>query len=435
MGVPYRPPRRQPEPRILGPQTATVVGPAGEEVYTDEHGRIKVQFHWDREGARDENSSCFVRVAQTWAHAGYGSVFIPRMGMEVVVHFLDGRPDRPLVTGCVYNGENLTPHPLPDEKSKSVIYTNTSIGGGGFNELTFEDAKGSEQIYIHGQKDWVTDVLNDKNTNVGNNQDLAVDANRTKHVAGDHTSTIDGNDTSTISGNKTLTLSGNDDSTMSSNRTLTLSGNDDATISGNRTTAISGNETLSVSGNRTVAISGNLTKTVGASQHTTSGGGHTETRTITGDMVYVATAVVEGVINGSGSQGWGPIQVEHKGFYTKTTAAVKVFEKLAVHSDSIIGVAIKKVLAKNVVWATVKIDMTGAKCLGKCGSGTWDFTPGKLTGKGGGSSAALTGSGITIKSSSIVFRKAPFTFKGKTKVKGHTDIGGKCLKTKNLVAC
>ncbi|MBN4050401.1 type VI secretion system tip protein VgrG, partial [Desulfobulbus sp. AH-315-M07] len=150
--LPVRPMRSTPKPRMYGAQTAMVVGPSGAEVYVDDQSRIKVQFHWDREGKADEASSCWIRVAQTWSGAGWGALTVPRIGMEVVVHFLEGDPDKPLVTGCVYNAT----HPPPlDSHTKSVFRTNSSPGGGGANELSFEDEKGAEEVYLHAQRDFV----------------------------------------------------------------------------------------------------------------------------------------------------------------------------------------------------------------------------------------------------------------------------------------
>ncbi|MCA9698936.1 MAG: type VI secretion system tip protein VgrG, partial [Myxococcales bacterium] len=194
----WRPARRTRRPRIPSMQTATVVGPAGEEIHTDEHGRIKVQFHWSRETEYDENSSCFIRVVQPWAGNGWGFVFLPRIGMEVAVTFIDGDPDRPVVTGCLYNGANATPYPLPDDKTKSTIKSDSSPGGGGFNELRFEDAAGAEEIYIHAQKDFNEVVLNDHNTTVGNNQTNNVDVDQTQTVHGNQSETVDGNQDMTV---------------------------------------------------------------------------------------------------------------------------------------------------------------------------------------------------------------------------------------------
>ncbi|HEX8604412.1 MAG TPA: type VI secretion system tip protein TssI/VgrG, partial [Pseudoduganella sp.] len=140
----YRPPRMAGKPFVHGPQTAIVVGKAGEEIWTDRHGRIKVQFHWERERKDNETSSCWVRVQQGWAGKGWGTMFIPRVGMEVVVSFLEGDPDQPLVTGCVYNADTIPPYDLPANQTRSTIKTNSSKGGGGFNEIRFEDKKGAE---------------------------------------------------------------------------------------------------------------------------------------------------------------------------------------------------------------------------------------------------------------------------------------------------
>lgn len=158
----YRPPRVTPWPVMRGSQTARVSGPAGEEIYTDKYGRVKVQFNWDREGEFDENSSCWIRVSQGMAGGQYGIMFLPRIGQEVIVDFLEGDPDQPIITGRVYNADQMPPYGLPDEKTKSSIKSNSSPGGGGFNELRFEDKKDDEQIFLHAQKDMDVRVKNDE---------------------------------------------------------------------------------------------------------------------------------------------------------------------------------------------------------------------------------------------------------------------------------
>lgn len=180
----FRPAVQTPKPKVYGAQTATVTGPAGEEIHTDAHGRIKVKFHWDRLSPTDHSSSCWVRVAQMWGGSGWGTFFLPRIGMEVVVQFLDGNPDRPLVVGCVYNGNNPPPYPLPDKKTVSTIKSNSSIGGDGFNEIRFEDMKDAEEIYMHAQKDLLEEVLNNRTRSVGNNETVSVGGNRSVTVAG-----------------------------------------------------------------------------------------------------------------------------------------------------------------------------------------------------------------------------------------------------------
>lgn len=188
----YCPPRTMPRPRVLGPQTAIVTGPSGEEIHTDAHGRIKVHFPWDRLSPKDECASCWLRVAQSWAGRGFGTWFLPRVGMEVVVEFLEGNPDRPLVTGCVYNPDTSLPYPMPDEKTKSTIKTQTSPGGEGFNELRFEDAKDAEEIWIHAQKDLNVKVLNNESKTVDIDQCLNVGGNQTIVVKGNQTITVKG---------------------------------------------------------------------------------------------------------------------------------------------------------------------------------------------------------------------------------------------------
>jgi type VI secretion system secreted protein VgrG len=182
--VVFRPVRVTPRPAIHGVQTAVVTGPSGEEIYTDEFGRVKVHFHWDRVGVFDERSSCWIRVSQLWAGGQYGSIFTPRIGHEVIVEFEEGDPDRPIITGRVYNNETKVPYTLPDEKTKSTIKTNSSTGGGGYNEIRFEDKAGEEQIFIHAQFDEDIRIENDdgltvgrdRNQNVG--RDLSVKADR-----------------------------------------------------------------------------------------------------------------------------------------------------------------------------------------------------------------------------------------------------------------
>lgn len=146
--VSFRPSRMTAKPVVQGPQTAVVVGPKGEEIYTDGHGRVKVQFHWDRQGKKDEKSSCWIRVSQLWAGAGWGAMFIPRIDQEVIVEFMEGDPDRPVVTGRVYNGDNTPPYELPAEKTKSTIKSNTSKGGGSANELLMEDSQGKTKVVL-----------------------------------------------------------------------------------------------------------------------------------------------------------------------------------------------------------------------------------------------------------------------------------------------
>ena len=175
--VPYRSALNHPKPRVLGAQTAVVTGPAGEEIHCDEYGRVKVQFFWDREGKADDKTSCWLRVSNSWAGDGYGGIAIPRVGMEVLVTFLEADPDQPLVTGCLYHAEHQVPYDLPANKTRSVFKTLSSPGGGGYNELRIEDRKGAEQIYIHAQRDWDENIEHDQKIRVGHERHDTVEKN------------------------------------------------------------------------------------------------------------------------------------------------------------------------------------------------------------------------------------------------------------------
>ncbi|WP_339650723.1 type VI secretion system tip protein TssI/VgrG, partial [Halopseudomonas pelagia] len=178
--VPFRPQLAHPKPKLLGSQTAVVTGPAGEEIHCDEYGRIKVQFHWDREGQGNDQTSCWLRVSSSWAGNQYGGIAIPRIGMEVLITFLEGDPDQPLVTGCLYHKTHPTPYELPANKTRSVFKTLSSVpggGGGGYNELRIEDKKGEEQIYLHAQRDWDENIEHDQKIRVGHERHDRVEAN------------------------------------------------------------------------------------------------------------------------------------------------------------------------------------------------------------------------------------------------------------------
>jgi type VI secretion system secreted protein VgrG len=233
---PFRPPRVTPKPAIHGLQTAVVTGKAGEEIWTDKYGRIKVKFHWDRWGKKDESSSCWIRVAYGWSGKQWGAVAIPRIGQEVVVSFLEGDPDRPLVVSSVYNDEQMPPYGLPANQTQSGVKTRSSKGGGAsnFNELRFEDKKGSEDVYFHAEKDFHRVVENNDDLLVMNNQTIEVKQNRTEVVT-------QGNEQTTIKqGNRTEELSmGNEQLTIKmGNRQVQLDmGNDDLKLKmGNQTT-------------------------------------------------------------------------------------------------------------------------------------------------------------------------------------------------------
>lgn len=201
----YRAPMKTPKPRIYGAQTAVVTGPAGEEIATDKYGRVKVQFPWHREGKYDADTSCWVRVGQMWASNKWGSMFIPRIGMEVIVSFIGGDPNEPIITGCVYGPGTMPPYDLPDNKTRSTIKSNSSPGGGGFNELRFEDKEGEEQIFIHGEKDLDVRIKNDRKEWIGNDRHLIVKNNKLENVEKDKSLIVGGDKMEDVSGTVSLT--------------------------------------------------------------------------------------------------------------------------------------------------------------------------------------------------------------------------------------
>lgn len=222
--VPFRPARRARKPVVEGTQTAVVVGKSGEEIWTDQYGRVIVQFFWDREGTSDEKSSCWIRVAQGWAGKQWGFIAIPRIGQEVIVSFLEGDPDRPIITGSVYNADQMPPYSLPDKQIQSTWKSMSSKGGGGFNELRLDDTKGSEQIFIHGEKDmdmrlkndrreWIGQdrhlvVTRDKLEKTGRDSHLSLERDHVEKVGRDHHLTIGGKEAITINGSHSLSVTG-----------------------------------------------------------------------------------------------------------------------------------------------------------------------------------------------------------------------------------
>jgi type VI secretion system secreted protein VgrG len=188
--VPFRPLRSTPQPVVRGPESGVVVGPKGEEIYVDEYGRVKVQFQWDRKGKRDENSSAWIRVAQPWAGNQWGTLFIPRIGDEVLIEFVHGDLGRPYVIGSLYNGEDRPPYALPAGQTITTIKSHSSKGSSGSNELRFEDKTNSEEIYLHAQKNWRTVVENDESETIGSNKTLQVGGNRTETVGKAMTLTV-----------------------------------------------------------------------------------------------------------------------------------------------------------------------------------------------------------------------------------------------------
>jgi type VI secretion system secreted protein VgrG len=286
--LPFRPERTIPRPTIDGTQTAVVVGNSGDEIFTDKYGRVKVQFPWDRQGQNNADSSCWIRVATPWAGTQWGIVHIPRVGQEVVVAFEEGDPDRPIVVGSVYNAQEMPPYTLPDNMTQSGYLSRSTKSGtsDNFNQLRFEDKKGSEEVYFHAEKDYNSVVENNETRKVGfdkhdkGDQTIQIYNNRSLSVGGGKSQADDGSETITVFNNQTLTVgdsqakNGSQTITIYKDRTETVkTGNESVTIEqGNRTVTVSqGNDTHEVKqGNREVTIDmGNDTLTIKMGNQTT----------------------------------------------------------------------------------------------------------------------------------------------------------------------
>ena len=261
--APYRAPRRARKPVVEGPQTAVVTGPRGEEIHCDEYGRIKVQFHWDRVGKKDQNTTCWVRVSQTHAGGGWGAMHLPRIEEEVVVSFLEGDPDQPLVTGRVYNADKMPAYALPDNKTRSGYQSRSSPGGGAgnFNELTFEDKAGQEQVYMHAER----------------NMDTVIEVDETREVGNDRTKTIGHDETTEVGNDRTEEVGNNEKITIGNNREESVRVNEDIDIGVNRTTKVGVNEELTVGASRKKTVGAGETNMIMAKRDTTVVGPDTET--------------------------------------------------------------------------------------------------------------------------------------------------------------
>jgi type VI secretion system secreted protein VgrG len=232
--LPYRPRRKTPKPVVQGSQTAVVVGPSGEEIFTDKYGRVKVQFHWDREGKNDENSSCWIRVGTSWAGRQWGAIRIPRIGHEVIVDFLEGDPDQPIVVGSVYNADMMPPYELPENKTQSGVKSRSSLGGGpkNFNEIRFEDKKGKEEFYQHAERNLTTVVEHDEGRSVGGDRGTGIGGNDSREVGKNDTHEIKGYQTVHVKGFQRTNIDGFHEMTVGQHRKTTITSDDTANVGG-----------------------------------------------------------------------------------------------------------------------------------------------------------------------------------------------------------
>jgi len=299
--MPFRSPITTPKPKMMSTQTAIVTGPSGEEIWTDKYGRIKVQFHWDQQGQYDENSSCWIRVNQGWAGKSWGHLSLPRIGQEVIVSFINGNPDTPIVTGAVYNAQHVVPYPLPAQQTKSTFKSLSTKGGLpwlNYNEFRFEDKKGLEEVYLQAEKDWNTLVKNDKTQNIQNDETLTVDHDRTRTVHHDeqvtvdndrrktvhhdeqtiidhdHTQTVSHDEHLVVAHDRTRIVHHDEYITINNNRNQQVNNNQHQVIGVDQNIAIGHNQTETVGNNQTEQVGNTLSRQVGGHQNETIGGNH-----------------------------------------------------------------------------------------------------------------------------------------------------------------
>jgi type VI secretion system secreted protein VgrG len=272
--TPYRPPRSTPKPVVQGAQTAIVVGAGGEEIYTDQYGRVKVQFPWDREGKNNENSGCWIRVAQVWAGKQWGAMHIPRIGQEVIVNFLEGDPDQPIITGRVYNGANMPPYDLPANKTQSGIKSRSSKDGSAanFNEIRFEDKIGSELVTIHAEKDHELSVENDETHTVGRDENQTIGRDETAKVGRDESHSVGRDRTKSVTGNETNSIGKSRSESVGANESISITANRDESVGGNDTISIGKNHELSVGKNQSINVGEKRSLNVSSDESITIGG-------------------------------------------------------------------------------------------------------------------------------------------------------------------
>jgi len=264
----YRSRLKTPKPRTRGPETAVVVGPSGSEIHTDQYGRVKVHFHWDRYGKKDGGDSCWIRVSHPWAGSNFGGIHIPRVGQEVIVDYEQGDPDRPIITGRVYNAQQMPPWDLPANKTQSGFLTRSSLQGApaNANALRFEDAKGKEQVWLHAERNQDIEVEVDETHWVGQDRKKTIDRDETTAVHRNRTETVDGNETITIHQNRIETVDQNETITIHQNRARTVDGNEAVTVHQNRTKTIGSSETSKIGQNKAETIMLASVQSVGAAR-------------------------------------------------------------------------------------------------------------------------------------------------------------------------
>ena len=271
--LPFRPLRVTPRPSVQGSQSAVVVGPPGEEIFTDKYGRVKVQFHWDRQGKNDADSSCWIRVATHWAGKSWGGIHLPRIGQEVIVDFLEGDPDNPIIVGSVYNADQMPPFALPGNKTQSGIRTRSSPGGNPAtcNEFRFEDKMGSELVFLHAEKDSQISVEHNEDHTVGHDRSVKVEHDESEQVLNNRTAVVGNNEDVTIAVNRSTTVGASERRTVGASRTTEVGGSDSHTVGGSLSTTVGGAITTTAGGAISTTAGGIITTTAGGAIAITAG--------------------------------------------------------------------------------------------------------------------------------------------------------------------
>jgi type VI secretion system secreted protein VgrG len=271
--TPYKPERSTEVPKAYGYESAVVVGPSGEEIFTDKYGRVKVQFFWDRRGKKDDKSSCWVRVSTVWAGKGWGVINTPRIGQEVLIAYINGDPEDPIIVGRLYNAEQMPPYALPANKTQSGIKTRSTLQGtpDNFNEIRFEDKKGSEEVYIHAEKDKKIVVENDRASSVGHDNSEDVGHDEKISVSNDQKLDVGNNQTIGIGKSRTLSVGKDDTISVGANRSETVGSSETVQVGKNRTHTISENDSLEVGGNAGMKVGKEQTIDVAEGRKTSIG--------------------------------------------------------------------------------------------------------------------------------------------------------------------
>lgn len=287
--LPYRPEQLTPKPHTSGPQTAVVVGPSGDEIYTDKYGRVKVQFFWDRYGKKDENSSCWIRVSHPWAGEKWGFIHIPRIGQEVIVDFIGGDPDYPMITGRVYNADQMPPYGLPDNKSASGIKSRSTKGGGAtdFNEIRMEDSKGKEQLYVHAQRNLDTVVEESESRVVAVDRNSRIGQNDSRFVKKDDKHVVGANQAVQVQANQSIAVTGNQDNSVKGDQSNMVNGNLTQSVGAVLKEKTGGDHRENIGGKHTVSVSSDEKNTIGGKQLNFVQGGRKTT--VVGKDVSVVT--------------------------------------------------------------------------------------------------------------------------------------------------